>query len=96
MAFHKSVHGKQPGDPAKAAQRMVDVLTLFGLAAGRTEVPVRLALGRDCYDIIKTKCESSLALLEEWKDISFGTGTTALPRLPSKPIPFKTKIKWKI
>lgn len=72
-AWHERTHGKQSGDPAKAAQRIVDVLTLSGLAAGRTEIPARLALGRDCYDIIKAKCESSLALIEEWKSISLGT-----------------------
>jgi hypothetical protein len=69
----KAVDGKQPGDPKKGVQRIVDVLTLSGSAAGRKEVPVRLALGKDAYESIKAKCESSLALLEEWKDLSLGT-----------------------
>jgi NAD(P)-dependent dehydrogenase (short-subunit alcohol dehydrogenase family) len=73
IAQLKAADGKQPGDPAKAAQRIVDVLTLSGSAAGRKEVPVRLALGQDAYEAIKSKCESSLALLEEWKDLSRGT-----------------------
>jgi NAD(P)-dependent dehydrogenase (short-subunit alcohol dehydrogenase family) len=72
-AWHERTHGKQAGDPAKAAQRIVDVLTLSGSVAGRMEVPVRLALGQDAYEAIKDKCESSLALLEEWKDLSRGT-----------------------
>ncbi|KAL6080574.1 putative Short-chain oxidoreductase [Balamuthia mandrillaris] len=65
--------GKQPGDPVKAAQRTVDVLTLSGSAEGRKEIPVRLALGRDALELIKKKMEASLALLEEWKDLSIGT-----------------------
>jgi NAD(P)-dependent dehydrogenase (short-subunit alcohol dehydrogenase family) len=69
----KAVDGKQPGDPVKAAQRIVDVLTLSGSAAGRKEVPLRLALGKDAYEGIKAKCESSLAHLEEWKDLTLGT-----------------------
>jgi hypothetical protein len=32
-----------------------------------------VALGRDSYEIIKAKCEWSLARIEEWKSISLGT-----------------------
>lgn len=73
LAQLKAADGKQPGDPVKAAQLIVDVLTLSGSAAGRKEVPVRLALGQDAYEAIKAKCQSSLTLLEEWKDLSLGT-----------------------
>lgn len=57
--------GKQPGDIQKGAKVIVDVLS------GRSgrDVPERLALGKDAYAAIKAKCEETLALLEEWKDI---------------------------
>lgn len=73
LAKLKEVDGKQPGDPVKAVERIVDVLTLSGSAAGRKEIPLRLALGMDAYTAIKAKCVSMLAHLEEWKDLSLGT-----------------------
>jgi NAD(P)-dependent dehydrogenase (short-subunit alcohol dehydrogenase family) len=73
IAHHAAVDGKQAGDPVKGAQRIVDVLTLSGSAKGRSQVPVRLALGQDAYEGIKAKCESQLKELEEWKDLSLGT-----------------------
>jgi hypothetical protein len=73
IAFLASRDGKQAGDPAKGAQRIVDVLTLSGSAAGRKEIPTRLALGHDAYEAIKAKTESLLKELEEWKELSLGT-----------------------
>jgi hypothetical protein len=72
-AFLKAVDGKQPGDAKKGAKRIVDVLTLSGAAAGHKEIPVRLALGKDAYAGVRAKCEATLGLLEEWKEVSCGT-----------------------
>jgi hypothetical protein len=58
----------QPGDSAKLAKIVIDLVKQEGIAAGR-DVPFRLPLGIDVYDDIKAKCEATLRLLEEWKDV---------------------------
>ncbi|KAJ3284265.1 hypothetical protein HK104_010024 [Borealophlyctis nickersoniae] len=65
-------NGKQPGDPVKGAKVIVDVLTKSGAAAGR-EIPVRLPLGSDALVHIKKKCDDTVALLEEWRDVIAST-----------------------
>ena len=62
----------QPGDVRKGVKVIADVLSGTGGAEGR-EVPKRLALGRDAYEVIKAKCEETLQLLEEWKHITTTT-----------------------
>lgn len=62
----------QPGDPAKGAKVIVDVLT--GVTGkGRKDIPVRIALGADANRIIKGKCEETIALLDGWKEITSST-----------------------
>ncbi|KAF2092868.1 NAD(P)-binding protein [Rhizodiscina lignyota] len=63
---------KQANDAAKGAERIVDVLTQSGRAAGR-DIPLRLPLGTDAYGIIKAKCEETVKLMDEWKEIICGT-----------------------
>ncbi|KAI1763343.1 NAD(P)-binding protein [Hypoxylon sp. FL1150] len=58
----------QPGDARKAVKIIVDLVRKEGCAAGK-EVPLRFPLGTDCFDTIKEKCEDTLNLLQEWKDI---------------------------
>jgi hypothetical protein len=70
--FLESYNGKQPGDPKKACERIVDIVTQTGTAQGR-EIPVRIALGTDAYGIIKGALETSLKSLEEWKDVTVTT-----------------------
>jgi hypothetical protein len=65
-------NGKQPGDPLKGVKIMVDVVRGEGQAAGK-EFPPALALGTDCYTVVKTESERSLRLLEEWKDVTAST-----------------------
>lgn len=65
-------NGKQPGDVAKCARVIVDVLTKDGVAKGR-DVPVRLVLGSDCVAVVRDKCERTLQLVKEWEDISVTT-----------------------
>lgn len=38
---------KNPGSPAAAAKRMLDVITLSGVAEGRQSLPTRFAIGGD-------------------------------------------------
>lgn len=68
-AMMDEADSQQPGDPKKGAKVLVDVLS------GKTgkDIPLRLPLGSDAYAYIKQKCEDTLALLEEWKDLSVST-----------------------
>jgi NAD(P)-dependent dehydrogenase (short-subunit alcohol dehydrogenase family) len=63
------IDNTQPGDVAKGAERIVDVLTKSGSAEGRDDIPLRLPLGTDAYTIIKGKCESTIKLLDDWKEV---------------------------
>ncbi|GLB33166.1 putative short-chain dehydrogenases reductases (SDR) family protein [Lyophyllum shimeji] len=68
----EAYNGKQPGDPRKGVEIMVDVVRGEGVAAGK-EFPTVLALGSDCYNVVKTESERTLARLEEWKEVSKST-----------------------
>lgn len=65
-------NNNQPGDVNKAVPLLVDVLTKTGASKGR-DIPLRLILGSDCYADVTEKCKSTIALLDEWKDISLAT-----------------------
>jgi hypothetical protein len=52
----------QPGDPKKAVRLMID------LVKGET-VPLRLPIGRDTREAVKTTCKEMLKAMEEWKDV---------------------------
>jgi NAD(P)-dependent dehydrogenase (short-subunit alcohol dehydrogenase family) len=59
---------RQPGDPVKLAKIVGDLVRQEGIAKGR-EIPFRLPLGLDCFDDVKAKCEDTLKLLQEWKEV---------------------------
>ena len=67
-----AVDGTQPGDPAKAAERMVDVVRKEGMAAGK-ETPLRMPLGRDGMEQVRNKCVSMLKIIDEWEDVIVST-----------------------
>jgi len=67
-----SYSGAQPGDVVKCASVIVDVLTKEGVAKGRG-IPLRLVLGTDSLEVVRTKCQETLRLLEEWDDVSSST-----------------------
>ncbi|KAI1441942.1 NAD(P)-binding protein [Annulohypoxylon stygium] len=58
----------QPGDTKKAVKIIVDLVRKEGCAEGK-EVPFRFPLGTDCYDTLKEKCEETLSLLQDWKEV---------------------------
>ncbi|KAF8805492.1 NAD(P)-binding protein [Phlegmacium glaucopus] len=68
----QAYNGKQPGNPSKGVEVMVDLVRGEGAAAGKP-FPRALALGTDCYAVVKNASQSALARLEEWKDVSFST-----------------------
>ncbi|KAI1815231.1 NAD(P)-binding protein [Poronia punctata] len=62
----------QPGDVAKGAKIIVDVLTNTGVAVGK-EFPIRLILGRDCMADIRAKMARTEKLIDEWEDAIVST-----------------------
>lgn len=65
----QSFSGKQPGDPQKLVELLIDYVRKEGLFANAgDEYPVGIPVGTDSYTIIKQRLEDQLALLERWKD----------------------------
>lgn len=63
---------KQPGDPAKAGQVIVDALTGRGQFKGKT-LPKRLILGSDCLEIVEGVLDQGKKSIDEWKEVSVST-----------------------
>ena len=63
---------KQPGDPKKGVEVMIDIIKGEGIAAGR-DFPTVVALGSDCYEGVKAACHDTLQNLEAWKDVTIST-----------------------
>ena len=68
QGIRASLGGNQPGDPKKAVELMIDLVKGEGYAAGKM-VPLRLPIGRDAREAIRTTCEEMLKTMEEWKDV---------------------------
>ncbi|KAF5672524.1 ketoreductase [Fusarium heterosporum] len=62
----------QPGDVKKGTKVIVDVLTGTGVGEGR-DVPVRIMLGSDADEYIRTKCGETIELLNEWNEVVVST-----------------------
>jgi len=58
--------GKQPGDPDKAAEAMIQVVE-------SDNSRLRLALGADAVGVIEEKLKSVKAELDAWRDVSINT-----------------------
>ncbi|KAF4319989.1 hypothetical protein BBO99_00009110 [Phytophthora kernoviae] len=67
-----SFSGKQPGDPARAAQVMVEALTKSGRCAQKA-LPSRLLLGKDAVKLGRGVLEQNKSELEEWAELSTST-----------------------
>jgi hypothetical protein len=63
---------RQPGDPKRLVEVVLDLVRREGVATGK-EVPLRMPLGSDCYEDIKEKCEQTLRLLDDWKEVITST-----------------------
>ncbi|TVY41001.1 putative oxidoreductase [Lachnellula occidentalis] len=68
MAMVANINGRQPGDPKKACELMVDVVRQEGLAAGK-QIPPRLPIGADGIREVRNKCMATLKLVEEWESV---------------------------
>lgn len=65
-------NGKQPGDPKKGVQVMLDVVRGEGVAQGK-EFPNSLLLGSDCFEDVQDQIQGYLKLQKEWEDVSKST-----------------------
>lgn len=65
-------NGRQPGDPVKGAQVIVEALTQTGRCEGR-KLPARLALGADAYEVINGYMDTQRTTMEDWKDLITST-----------------------
>jgi NAD(P)-dependent dehydrogenase (short-subunit alcohol dehydrogenase family) len=66
IEWSRAMDGKQPGDPAKAAAAMIQVVE-------SDNPPLRLALGDDAVNVIAQKLDAMKAELEAWKPVSLST-----------------------
>jgi len=72
--MYTAYNGKQPGDPRKLAEIIVDLVRGEGVVAGKEgKVPVVLPLGSDVEPVIRGTCEKVIGVLDEWKDIIVST-----------------------
>ncbi len=68
--MQRNYNGKQPGDPARAAQAIIAV-------AAADNPPLRLVLGRDALARAERTDEARLAELRAWRDMSSSTDFTS-------------------
>lgn len=63
-------HGRQRGDPARAAQALMTALAA-------EKMPSRLVIGPDAFEFIANEVAMQAAELETWKELSLGTDFAA-------------------
>jgi NAD(P)-dependent dehydrogenase (short-subunit alcohol dehydrogenase family) len=69
LQWFKQMDGKQPGDPAKAAQAIIQ-------AVESPHPPMRLALGTDAMSLIQEKLEWIKTDLDAWQQVTVSTDYT--------------------
>jgi NAD(P)-dependent dehydrogenase (short-subunit alcohol dehydrogenase family) len=70
IRFQRDYHGKQPGDPAKAAAVLLHL-------ASQQEPPLRLLLGSDSYNAAEKSALDKLESDRKWKDLTVSTDYSA-------------------
>jgi NAD(P)-dependent dehydrogenase (short-subunit alcohol dehydrogenase family) len=63
---------KQPGDPAKGAQVIVEVLTKTGRCAGQA-IPGRMLLGKDAVKVGNSVLQQTRCEFDEWAELASST-----------------------
>ncbi|KAK9415416.1 hypothetical protein SUNI508_10440 [Seiridium unicorne] len=67
-----SIIGNEPGNADKAVSVMIDLVRGTGAAAGK-QVPLRVPIGSDGWAKIKSKCEETLKICEDWEEVARST-----------------------
>jgi NAD(P)-dependent dehydrogenase (short-subunit alcohol dehydrogenase family) len=65
LEYHRQA-GKEPGDPAKAAQAIITIVN-------EANPPLRLLLGKDAVQIARSVDQAKLAETDRWEKLSFST-----------------------
>jgi NAD(P)-dependent dehydrogenase (short-subunit alcohol dehydrogenase family) len=65
-ARYLSIDGKQPGDPVKAAEALIEI-------AGSPEPPTLIFLGSDAYNRATAKMRHLEEIISKWKDLTLST-----------------------
>jgi len=64
-------HGRQPGDPVRAAEKIVDIGKMQNLTSGQAaKIPLRIPLGAEAVAVMRQKSLDTLALLDTWSQFS--------------------------
>ncbi|KAJ5753587.1 Glucose/ribitol dehydrogenase [Penicillium nucicola] len=66
-------NGKQPGDPAQAVQRILDLVRREGHFAAQRQIPFRIFLGSDAVDIVRGECQDMLSELQAQEELGKST-----------------------
>jgi NAD(P)-dependent dehydrogenase (short-subunit alcohol dehydrogenase family) len=66
LAFLEKIEGSQPGDPAKAAEAIIEVVN-------SKKPPLRLTLGKYAYSKFRKKIETMTAELNAWEELAANT-----------------------
>lgn len=72
-SFFLGLDGKQPNDPVRGMEVVVDVVRGEGGAAGKP-FPLWLALGTDAVRDIRAKASRIIESLDVYQDLSFAVG----------------------
>lgn len=82
---HTVTAGAQPGNPALAVQRIVDLARgEYSSADGTSkELPLRIPIGSDAVKVMKAKCETTLQSLGEWEAFAQSTDFEDKSPVPS-------------
>ncbi|KAF4970047.1 hypothetical protein FSARC_2865 [Fusarium sarcochroum] len=64
-------NGRQPGDPARAAKKIVDIGKIEHLTSSQAaNIPLRIPLGAEAVAVMRQKSLDTLALLDTWSQFS--------------------------
>ncbi|KAH7371115.1 hypothetical protein BKA66DRAFT_190330 [Pyrenochaeta sp. MPI-SDFR-AT-0127] len=81
---HKETHGRQPGDPERAVQKILDIARLENLSEDEmTNLPLRIPLGADALQVMRLKCTQTLQHLEKWERFAASTDYSEECSVPS-------------
>ncbi|ESK87077.1 short-chain oxidoreductase, partial [Moniliophthora roreri MCA 2997] len=67
MLEWSAYNGRQPGDPQRGVEVVLDIVRGEGVAKDKP-FQKSIQLGSDCYAVAKAESEKALDRLEEWKE----------------------------
>lgn len=82
---HAVTTGRQPGDPVAGAEKIVDLAKKKAdvLRTPSASLPLRIPIGSDAVQVMRSKCEDTLASLDEWEVFARSTDFEDTPNVPS-------------